>query len=383
MNTQFKTYTKIFIAVFAVAMLAACGGGGDDESAKKKEQLDKLKAEYADMGAQIKALEAELALSDTSNKSKVKDVMISEVTLQPFNHYIDVQGMVDADENVVLSAKTPGTVQRILVSEGSNVSAGQVLAEMESDLYQTQMASLNQNLSYATDLFNRQKKLWDQKIGSEVQYLTAKNNKESIEKQIASLNENIDMTRIKSPINGTVDAVDIKLGQVLAPGAPAIRVVNYSNLKVVGNIAEAYAPKVNKGNEVLVHFPDLNTDVTGTISFTSKVIDPLKRTFSAEVALNGDKSQFRPNMIAVLKIVDYKKEGAIVVPINIVQNSGGEQVVYVAQIEGNKTIAKRKTVTLGSSYNGLAEVTSGLSEHDKLITTGQFDLVDGMQINIK
>ena len=379
MNTQFKTFKNTFIVIVAITLLASCGGGGDDKHA----QLEKMKADYATLGTQIKTLEAEIALTDTTKSNKVKDVLVTEVITQPFYHYIDVQGTVDADENVSISAKTPGVVKRILVTEGSTVSAGQVLAELESDVYQKQMDQLDQQLAFSTDLFNRQKKLWDQKIGSEVQYLTAKNNKEGVEKQIASLNENIDMTRIKSPISGTVDAVDIKLGQTVAPGVPAIRVVNYSNLKVVGDIAEAYAPKVAKGNEVLVHFPDLNKDVTGTISFTSKVIDPLKRTFSAEVALSGDKTDFRPNMIAVLKIVDYQKEGAIVLPINLIQQQLGEHVVYVAVVEGSKTVAKKRVITTGINYDGMTEVLSGLNENDQLITTGQFDLSDGAEINVQ
>ncbi len=377
MNTRFKNSAVLFIATVAIMTLAACGGGQD-----KKAQLDQLKSEYAALGQQIKTLEAELALTDTT-KAKSKDVYVASVKPQMFQHFIDVQGMVDARENVDLSAKTGGIVKRILVKEGQNVSAGQVLAELESDIYITQINSLKTQLDFATDLFERQQKLWNQKIGSEVQFLQAKNNKESLEKQMATLQENLDMTRIKSLINGTVDAVNIKLGQMAAPGVPAFRVVNYSDLRVVAYISEVYASKVNSGNAVKVNFPDLNKEVAGKVNFASKVIDPMKRTFTAEVSLDGDKSAYRPNMIAVMKIVDYTNENAIVLPVNAIQTKDNESYVYLTGKKDGADIAVKNVVTLGQSYNGMVEVTSGLKPEDIVITSGQFDLVDGMNINIK
>ncbi len=377
MNTRFKNSAVLFIATVAIMTLAACGGGQD-----KKVQLDQLKSEYATLGQQIKTLEAELALTDTT-KAKSKDVYVAAVQPQMFQHFIDVQGMVDARENVDLSAKTGGIVKRILVREGQHVSAGQVLAELEGDIYLTQISGLKTQLDFATDLYERQQKLWNQKIGSEVQYLQAKNNKESLEKQMATLQENLDMTRIKSLINGTVDDVNLKLVLMAAHGAPAFRVVNYSDLRVVANISEVYASKVNSGNSVKVNFPDLNKEISGKVQFASKVIDPLKRTFTAEVSLDGDKSSYRPNMIAVMKIVDYTNEQAIVLPINSVQTKNNESYVYLTGKKNNQDVAVRTVVTLGQSYNGVVEITSGLKPEDVVITSGQFDLVDGMNINIK
>jgi len=377
MNTKFKNSGILFIATIAVMTLAACGGGQD-----KKAQLDKLKTEYAALGQQIKTLEAELALTDTT-KAKSKDVYTSVVQTQPFQHYIDVQGMVDARENVEIGAKNAGVVKRITVREGQSVSVGQVLAELESDIQQAQIASLNTKLELATDMFNRQKKLWDQKVGSEVQYLQAKNGKESLERELATLQETLDLTRVRSLISGTVDAVHIKIGQAVAPGTPAFRVVNYNDLKVEADISEVYASKVNSGNAVKVNFPDLKKEITGKVQFASKVIDPLKRTFTAEVSLDGDKSAYRPNMIAVLKIVDYSNEAAIVLPINAIQTKENESFVYTTSQKDGKSIAVKTPVTLGASYDGSVEVTSGLKANDTVVTSGQFDLVDGMIINIK
>ncbi len=359
-------------------VMASCGGAKD-----KKSELEGLKAKYTALGEEIKTIEAELALTDTTKKTRVRDVLVTNVKREVFSHFIDVQGTVDAEENVNVTARTMGTVQRIFVDEGQIVSAGQVLAELESEIYQKQIDALQPQLNFTTDLYNRQKKLWDQKIGSEIQLLTAKSNKESIEKQVAAIRENMELTKVKSPISGVVDNVGMKIGQGVSPAGPAIRVVNYSKLKVVGDVAEAYASKVSKGNSVEIHFPDLNKQAAGIVSYTAKVIDPLKRTFTTEIDIVGDKSDFRPNMIAVLKIVDYQKEGSIVLPINMIQQQQGESVVYVAVVEGSKTLAKKKVISTGIIYDGKTEVLSGLSENDQLITTGQFDLSDGAEINVK
>ena len=375
-----KSYSQFIsaIVIMMILVMTSCGGAKD-----KKSELEALKAKYATMGEKIKAIEGELALTDTTKKTRVRDVAVTAVKREVFNHFIDVQGTVDAEENVNVTARTMGTVQRIYVVEGQTVSAGQVLADLESEVYQKQIDALQPQLSFTTDLYNRQKKLWDQKIGSEIQLLTAKSNKEAIEKQIAAMRENMELTKIKSPITGVVDNVGMKLGQGVSSAGPAIRVVNYSKLKVVGDVAEAYASKVSKGNAVRILFPDLNKEATGTISYTSKVIDPLKRTFTAQIEIMGDKSDYRPNMIAVLKIVDYQKEGAIVLPINLIQQQLGEHVVYVAVVEGSKTVAKKRVITTGINYDGMTEVLSGLNENEQLITTGQFDLSDGAEINVQ
>lgn len=360
-----------------ILMLTSCGGGKD-----KQAQLDKMKSEYASLGEKIKVLESELAIGDSSS-TKTKDVYVTTVQTESFKHFIDVQGHVDARENVDVSAKTGGVVKRILVKEGQSVTAGQVLAELESDIYQTQIAALNTQLSFATDIYNRQKRLWDQKVGSEVQYLQAKANKEGLEKQLATLQENLDMTKIKSLITGTVDAVNLKVGQLAAPGVPAFKVVNYSDLRVVANISEVYTSKVQVGNTVQLQFPDISKSVNGKVQFVSKVIDPMKRTFNAEVSLDGDKSAYRPNMIVVMKIVDYENEGAIVLPINVIQSMDNQSFVYVAAEKGGKTSAIKTPVTLGVSYDGRVEISSGIKAGDAVVTSGQFDLTDGISVNIR
>ena len=232
------------ITLFAALVLTSCG------SKDKKAQLDALKEQYASLGEQIKTLEAEIASTDTTTKTiKIKDVAVTEMIPTLYRHFIDVQGMVDASESVNVVPLMNGRVTRILVKEGDVVKEGQVLAELDYDLYTKQLNSLQPQLTLAKDLYERQQRLWDQKIGSELQVLQAKTQKESLEKQMETIRETIDMNIIKSPINGTVDLISLKIGQLASPMAmePAFRVVNLSGLKVKGEIAEAYAAKVNKG----------------------------------------------------------------------------------------------------------------------------------------
>lgn len=370
---------KFNIALFAamILILAACGG-----SKSKADQLIELKKQQAVLDDQIRQLESEIALNDTSGvlNKKVKDVKVTQMVRGTFRHFIEIQGNVDTDDNVTVTAQTPGIVTHVYVSAGQAVSAGQTLAKLDDAIYVKQLEGIQTQLSLATDVFNRQKKLWDQKIGSEVQFLTAKTNKEAMEKQIQALQETIDMTRINSPISGTVDAVDIKVGQTTAPGVPAIRVVNLSNLKVKGEIAEAYASKVNKGNAVLLHFPDLNKDIESKVSYAAKVINPMTRTFTAEVNLPNGASEFRPNMVAILKVIDYEKDSTISLPVNIIQNAGTDPYVYVAVEEDGKRIARKRSITTGVIYNGNVEVISGITEQDMVVTSGQTELADGIEI---
>jgi len=233
--------------------------------------------------------EAANADSLTSTNKKVRTVEIISMQPQLFNNYVEVQGKVDADENVSVNAEIPGSVSKVNVRLGDEVKAGQVLAELDSKVLQQGMAELQNALELANTLFEKQKNLWDQQIGTEVQFLGAKNQKESLENKLASLQEQLRMSKIISPINGVVDAVDIKLGQSTMPGLPAVRVVNMKSLKVKGEVGESYLAKVKTGNDVIIIFPDMMDTIRTKISYAAKVISPLNRTFTATVNLDGKK----------------------------------------------------------------------------------------------
>ncbi len=370
---------KNILIVFALmSVIAACSSG---KSSDKKAELEKLKKEQADLQEKITKLQTELAASGNMDANvKPKEIAVSAAAYNVFVHYVEVQAKVDADENVAVSAEAPGTITKINVKAGDKVSKGSVLAELDVASSLKGIEESQNTLDFAKTMYDKRKALWDQKVGSEADYLKAKNDYESAQKRIATLRQGLEMMRIKSPINGTVDEVDIKVGQAVQPGSQAIRVVNLSNLKVKAEVAESYIAKVKQGNEVMMVFPDLDKEIKTKLNYAGKVIDPVNRTFHVEVNVNDKTIDLHPNMVAVLKIADYQSPKAFSVPVNLVQNSGESSYIFVAEGNKDKAIAKRRTVTVGRNYNGNVEILSGLNEGDNIITTGYQDLVDGQPV---
>lgn len=371
---------KSIIAVIITSLfIAACGGG---QAGDKQAELDQLIKQQTELNDKIRTLRDELKAADPE-KGGARLVVAAPVTKAPFRHYVEVQAKVDGDESVNVSARSQGIVNSILVKEGDKVSKGQVLAVLDDQILKQTLAEVETQYSFAKNVYDKQKNLWDQKIGSEIQYLTAKNNKESLEKRMASMNEQLDLTRIKAPVNGTVDNVGIKIGQAVTPGIPVFSIVNLSNLKVKGEVGESYAGKINKGDDVILYFPDLKREISTKVGFSSRMINSLNRTFNVEVPVSSSETGLTPNMVVVMKIVDYKNEQAMIVPVDLLQRSGEGYYLMAAIQEGNKLIAKRKNVEIGLIYNGHAEVLSGINESDVVITTGYRDLNDGEEVRTK
>lgn len=368
---------KIIIAILSIItiILSSCG---DKTVEAKKASLEELKSEQAALTTKIKELEEEIKSSGAKldSREKIVNVAVSNVETSAYNHFITVQGRVDGDENATISAKVPGLVLNVLVKPGSVVKAGQVLAEFDGNAIRKQIQPLETNLAFLTDLYNKQKALWDKQIGSEIQYKQAKTNKEALEQNIAAMREQLSMYKITASVNGTIDVVNLKVGQMAMPGLPCFTIINFNKLKVKADVAESFANKIKEGNVAQVEFPDINKTITSKITYSGKGISALNRTFGVEVALPNENT-YLPNMIAVLKIIDYSKEKAIVIPVNCIQNSQEGTSVYVAVTENGKTIAKKHLVKVGSTYNDKAEILSGLAVGEKLITVGYGDLNDG------
>ncbi|HRI40334.1 MAG TPA: efflux RND transporter periplasmic adaptor subunit [Bacteroidia bacterium] len=369
---------SIVILTTLTIVLYACGSGSD-----KHAELEKLKKEQATLKEKITALEAEIAQSDTSkNDEKSKLVAIKEMKPETFKHYIEIQAKVDGDEDVIVSPESMGNITSLQVQAGDRVVKGQLLATIDDRMIRQGVAEAQTQLDLATQVFNRQKNLWDQKIGSEIQFLQAKTNKEALEKRVASLQEQLEMTRIKSPINGTVDQVDIKIGQAVAPGMPAFRVVNLNALKVTGEVAESFISKVNRGNETIISIPDMGKEINTKLDYAGRAINTLNRTFNVEVRLSPKDGELHPNMVAVMKIVDYTASSTFVVPIAAIQKSSDGEYVFVAVQEGGRLIAKRKKVSAGMIYNGMIEVREGLAEGDQVVTAGFQSIIEGDPIRL-
>jgi len=354
---------KKLLLITAIAFLAACS-----EKKDPKAELADLKKQRTELDAKIGEIEKTLGASDTT-KVVAKDIAVMDVAESNFKNYLEIQGKIDAEENIQVNPEAQGIVTAVYVKIGQNVSKGQVLAQIDDKVLKQNIAELQTQLTLATSLYNRQKNLWDQKIGTEVQFINAKTQKEAAENRISTLRSQIAMYKIKAPISGTVDAMDLKVGQAVSPGMSGIRVINASKLKAKAQVAETYAGRVNQGDEVNVVFPDVPDSLTTKINFASKTIDPAARSFEVQINLPSNK-RYRPNMLAVLKIVDYQNPKAIVIPISALQKSESGDFVFVAV----NNIAKKVVVKTGKTYDGKVEILSGLKVGDKLITAGAQNL---------
>jgi membrane fusion protein (multidrug efflux system) len=367
-----------FITILSL-FAASCGEQSKKEKLKsKQDEFEKLRKEITD-------LQNEIDKSDTTHFDLGKPVRITTIAISSFNHSIDIQGRVDADESITVSPTMPGLVKKVYVQSGDKVKAGQLLAEVDAGAMSQQLAALKIQRDMAKDVYDRQKNLWDQKIGTEMQYLQAKSVYESADKNIAAMTEQIDAARLKAPMDGTVDAVNIKAGEIAAAGLSSITIVNTSKLRVKGEVAEGYVSKVQNGNPVSIYFPDANKTVDAKITYSGRIINKVNRTFNVEVVLPPNESDVVPNMIAILKINDYKNDSAIVIPLSAIQQSStGSTFVYIAtKNPAGKTIAEKREITYEKTYNGNAEILSGLNAGDQLITDGSADLNPGDILSVK
>ncbi len=369
-------YTQYALAFALAAVLVACG-----EDAKQA-KLDKLKAKQTELARQIAELEKEIKSSNTDSLAvRTKDVAVVELQPRAFDHYVKTQGLVESEDNILVSAKGMGVITQVFVKEGQSVTKGQTLAQIDNAVLIRNIEAMKAQLELAVSVYERQKNLWDQKIGTEVQFLQAKTSKEGLEKQLAALQEQNDQMRIKSPINGIVDRVNVKAGENIAPGMPAALVTNNSNLKITASVSEAYVADVKKGNKVTVVFPDIKKEMKATVTFVGRNIDPLSRTFQVEAELPSNPD-LRPNMTALIKVVYESYPAVIVVPVNTVQNIKGEKIVYTAVTSGNRITVKKNVVTVKGVFDGLAQV-EGLNAGDNVIAAGFQGLSEGQFVTVQ
>jgi RND family efflux transporter MFP subunit len=350
-------------------------------STDKQAQLIKLRQQQTMIADKIKSLDDAIKTGrkDSMNTEKFKFVGVTEVKTGIFDHYIRVQGNVDGDQNAVVFAETPGTVSAKYADVGQHVTKGQVLAQLDDQQYKSQLESLETQYKFASDMYDKQKRLWDQKIGSEVQYLQSKTTKESLDRQISSLKQQIDKFRIKSPIEGTIEECNIKVGGVVSPDPrlALYRVVAFRNLKVSAEVSEAYSSRVKVGDNLIVLFPDIKNQIETKVDFVSKYINPTNRTFHIETKVPDGILDMKANMIAIIEINDYHSDSSVLVPMNVIQTDASSSYVYIIRPKDRYNAAFKQTVTIGNSYNGVAEILKGLSVGDKVISVGYQELVDG------
>jgi RND family efflux transporter MFP subunit len=363
--------------VAAIAFMVSCSQATD-----KNAELQQLKTERDKLNQQIATLEAEINPQQKPAEEKMVAVKTTDAAECVFEHYIQVQGTVDGDQNIAVSPQMPGIVTAVYVTEGTNVKKGQVLAELDDQITRQTLEEVNTQLALANSMYEKQAALWEKKIGSEVQYLQAKAGKESLEQRVKTIKEQLKLSKVVSPISGTVESVPLRVGQMASPGMPTstIRVINMSVAKITADVSETYASRIKNGNVAIVTFPDIGKEVETKLSFTSRFIDPTNRTFKAECKISSKDIELRANMIANIKIKDYTNEKAFCVPVNLVQSNQEGKFLIVAIQDGANWKSERRFVKTGMDYNGVMEITEGLNVGDKIVVSGFQGLNAGQKL---
>jgi membrane fusion protein (multidrug efflux system) len=375
---------KIFLSTLITGTIffMSCGQTGDPV-AKQKADLQKMKDQQAELSTKIQKLEEALAKEDPSSiiKEKAKLVAFQPVAQTVFTHYIELQGKIDALNIASVTPRngTGGQVKEIYVKKGDMVKKGQLLLKLDDVVLQQQLATARQQLAFAQNLYERRKNLWAQQIGSEVELVTAKNQVDQAQMQVDLINRQIELTRVYADISGVADVVNIRLGELFT-GNNQLVIVNTSELKAVAQVPENYLGQVDVGSHVKVVIPELNNKTIDTkISVTGKTIDPSTRSFYVEAKLPYDK-QFYPNQIALIKIQDYTTPNALTIPANSLQNDDKGKYVMIAVKDGDRLIARKKSITIGMIYGDRVQVLSGIQAGDNIITDGYQGLYDGQPI---
>ncbi len=376
---------KILLITLASLTILSCSRKEDGKS------IDELIEAKNATALQTKkaALQADLAkIEDALASLNVKKdealVAVTAVKDTVFNHYLDIQGNVDTKENILVQPEMPGTLTSLNVRAGQRVGKGQILGRVDDGGMSQQVASIETQYQLAKTTFERQKNLWNQKIGSEIQFLQAQTQMISLQKQVAQARAQLAKTIIRAPFSGTIDEVFVERGQVVSASPQGLmRIVNLSQMYVSTTVPESYIGKLKVGTMVDVYLTSLGKTYKGRVRQVGNYINPNNRSFGIEVSVPNPDNLLRPNQVAKLKIIDYTNPKAIVVPTNVVQEDadGNKFVFVVANANGKTGTAKKVLVEVGKSSDNVTEITSGLSANDVVVTEGVNTISEGMKLN--
>ena len=365
--------TTLVLSAFAALLLAACGGTKDP-----KAELAELQKQQAEIQAKITALAANNKV--VAPAQPAVPVTVTAVKPENFASYLEVQGRIDFDQNATVPARMAGTLTSVRVVRGDRVGAGQVLATIDASVLDASVAELRTRLDLARVVYQKQQSLWNQQIGTEIQYLTAKNNYNALQRSLATLNQQRAMYRIVAPFGGTVDEVLPKLGEAVAPGVPVVRLLSGRGGKIVADVSENYGSSLKAGDVALVKLPDLgNEEFSTTVRTVSRGISAVSRTFTVELKVPAKYAgQLRPNQVAQVRIRNYRTQNVPVLPVDAVQKDETNSFVYLVQ-DGK---AVKRIIKTGKTYNGKVEISEGLKADDKVITAGYQNLNEGQVVSL-
>ncbi|MFT4969849.1 MAG: membrane fusion protein (multidrug efflux system) [Chitinophagales bacterium] len=376
--------SSIKLLLVGLMLFSACGE--NSTLGELKSQKSKVEAEIKTMEAKLNALEVSIEeLDSTSKEEKLELVTVIDLAKGEFNNYIEAQGKTYTENNVMVTTDMGGLVTRVLVNEGQYVSKGKTLIQLDNSVILSQLAELETNITLAKDVFDKRQRLWDQKIGSEIEYLQAKNNYESLNDKKGSINTQLSKTSIQAPISGYIESISLKLGEMASPGMPACQVVNNSKMEVRIDLPEVYLGKVKKGDIILVDLPALGIEKSAKVTSVGQIVSTYNRAFQIIAAIENSKGEIKPNMLVKAKFTNESVKDAITIPTSLLQESSKGYFVYTATIDtlSMETIAVKKVIEVGESYGGNILVTSGLGAEDVIINEGFRNVLDGQFIHIQ
>lgn len=376
--------TKIVLILgFVLATIASCEQ--KDPLVAKKEELKSQKAELQKIKLKITELEKELSALDpdfAKKNRKATLITTKNVELRKFEHYVEVSGAVKSRKNVLVSAENMGNINRVLAKEGHEVKKGQLILDMDTELYQRNLDQLETEYALARTMFEKQSNLWNQNIGTEVQYLESKNRKESIERQIANIKTQISKSKIRAPFAGTIESVFVKEGEMAQMGSPLVRIVNHRDMYIKADLSESLIGQFNKGDKVVIHFPSIDKTIESKISSVGQIIDEMNRTFSIEALLPLTSFTIKPNLLAVVKLKDFEKYNAVVIPSKLIQKDNRGDFVFITEEASDELIAKKMQIKRGVTYKNNTMIDEGLSGKEILIDEGFRNVAAGSKLKV-
>lgn len=392
-NLTTKQYINIIMKyllylITLTVLLSACGGNTETEWPEdlegKKALLNTKKADLRTLEKDIAKLEEEIAELEPDKEVSRELVTIQKVERADFQHFVEIQGSVQSDDFVNASSETGGRIVQLNVQEGQNIRKGQLVAKLDLESVNKQIAELETSLNLANDVYNRQKRLWDQNIGSEMQYLQAKNNKERLEKSLETIQYQLTKAEVYAPISGVVEVVNLKAGEMATPGMPIITILNTSKVKVVANVPESHLKAIRRGEMVTIQFPALDSETKARVSRIGNTIHPSNRTFDVEVELSNAQGLYKPNLLAIMMLNDKTVEDVPTIPLELVQQEvSGRSFVYISADGEDGAFAKKVYVTTGDNYEGKIVIEEGLEGGEDLLVDGARVVAENALIKVK
>ena len=361
---------KITSILILSTILVACGSTEENQTvAELQQKKDSLISVYDEVAQQISVIDEQLKALDTTISLPM--VTVNKVSVKPFGHYVEIQGAVETGGNAALYPEANGIVTNIVAKEGQKINKGDVILRLDAGILESSLKEVETNYELAKEIFEKQQRLWKDKIGSEIDYLQAKTNKEALEQKQKTLMEQLDMYTIRAPFTGIVDEIIPKIGEAANPAMPVARVISFDDTYIEADVSEDYVTSIKQGTKVKVFFPSLNKEVDAEVNRAGNYINLNNRTFKIHVSLNNIGVDLQPNLLADIKVQDYYQDTAVVIPSKIIQQDRkGNEYIYIASKNGKKVIVTRAVLKTGYSYNNETIVLEGLKGGEEYIDKG-------------